>query len=449
MRLRLAMRTSVPTRFRFPVLEWRFLPLLLAYLVAIQPFGSIACIFFGACVILLGALLRPLPALPLANWGALALAMGAYSLLLSPLVGQNAPLLILYASYFTLLILGWLVMRGAIDGLTAAETRSLVQWLLLADLAFNLPSVALELARHGPGDWVTGLSGLFLNSSLSQNRTNAVRGCFIAVLAAYQWRAGRSRLAAVSLGFNLAMVVLATSMTTLLSGIAAFAACGFLRGKLRQKLTVLFGCSALAAGGDYMNQVRYGSSSIFTFILNFNSRWIPKLDAFVQYARELIFEYPWLLFTGNGLGNFLNRFALLTNYRNYSGFPFKEAISPWFSQELIREHFIERYHLEQGIVGNSIISTPWSGVLSLLLEWGLLGILAALVLSRRFWLGLLGVKGSSLLGSGRFLLLLLVFNMFFDCYQDYVEIMLPFFLVALLLIKLDRAAMVEAGARPV
>lgn len=430
----------VPTVLRIPVPSARLWPIVLLVCLAFQPFGSFAAL--GLYIVALAGLFltRPLPGRNASNWAVLLGYLALALVLVSAFQPASPGLFVVYATYLTLCMGAYWYISGKIESCSRDELLRIVNLVLLADLALNLPTTLIEIVLMGIGDWVTGLSGILLSESFSQNRTNSIRAAMIGVLALVNYRHQRNGLSAVSAGFNAACLILATSMTTILSAFGALAAAILLRRK--SAATLVWGAAVVAflLVANAVNQHLLKTESLFDFVAELNTKWLPKLDIWRQYFAEILPQHPWMLLVGAGLGGMMNRFAILANFQNYSSFPGKEAISSLLRSDLTKTHLVDYYNLEKGVVGRSIISTPWSGNMSFLMEWGLLGILIGLFLAWPFLRRLWGAGRGYLIGSGRFLLLFSFFNLFFDCYLDYPEIVVPFIAVACIIMALEAPA---------
>lgn len=406
--------------------------------LAFQPFGSFAslALFLASCSLMV--YLHPVRGRHLANGWILLLYFALVGLLLKLFQPVNPMLFLLYAAYWALGVLTYTSLANRIGDSSRKDILILINWILALDLAINLPPCLIELVRDGIGDWVTGLSGLILQQSASQNRTNSVRAVALAVLALVNYRQQRNGLSLLSLGFNSSVLILATSMTTIMSAFGALGAVVVLRRiNLR---TLVFGAAlvGMVLVANIINQHFLKTESMFDLISQLNTRWLPKLDMYRQYSIELIERKPWLLLLGFGFGNFMNRFSILANYANYSMFPGKAFISSLLESPFTKTYLVDYYGLGRQDVGSSILITPWSGFLSIVTEWGLIGILlgalCAWPMLRSLWVS----RQASLRGPGRFLLLFLVFNLGFDCYMDYPELMVPFFIITLLMVNVYR-----------
>jgi hypothetical protein len=264
-----------------------------------------------------------------------------------------------------------------------------------------------------------------------------VRAGCIAILAAANYKRQKNALSLASLGFNLFVLLLGVSVTTIMAYVGALAAGVIFRKNPLKSLAALAALFVLAWMANVLNQAN-GSSDIFDFILHLNTHFVPKVDIYRQYFAEMIGQYPWLPFFGNGFGNAMNRFALLPNFQGSANFPGKDLLALALDAPLVQRHLVEYYDLNNGVAGNSIISTPWSGLTALVFEWGAVGLAFGTALA---WPALKSVwrAGSgTLIGSGKFLLVFLAGNLFWDCYLDYPELMIPFFVCALAMVGLER-----------
>lgn len=412
--------------------------ILLIFMLGFQPFGSMPALMIFVMAMALLIVTTPMHSRVVVNWLSLSAYLGAVALCLSPFISINFPLFSIYFLYGSGLVATFHVLSTRMRAWSVEDLRMLVNWMLALDIAVNAVPVAIELAMHGIGDYVTGLSGLLIKTSLSQNRTYSVKAGFLLVLAVANYRAQRNSLSAASICFNLFVLLIGVSVTTILALIIALGSGVIFRRNPFKALLALFALVPLAFAANYLNQAN-GSSDVFDMIININTHYVPKIDMYKQYFTILIGEYPWLPLFGNGFGNTLNRFALLANFQGSSNFQGKEFFSAVLEAPFISRHLVDHYNLNYGIVGNSIISVPWSSIAGLILEWGLVGIVFATALAWPALKTLWNAGSGSLVGSGRFLLIFLAGNMFWDCYLDYPEVMIPFFICALALSGLDRS----------
>lgn len=422
------MKIRLPTRFTVKLPGAAASVVLFFFLLACQPLGSPAALALFVAFSCLLCLLYPLPAVPIANLLAamgITMSLGAFNLLLSR---PNYMLSAFYIIYLVLMAMAAILLFRRIRSLRAPDFEGLIAWMLLADLFLNGPCIAYQLLRFGPGDMIQGFSGIFLGNGLSQNRTNSIRTGFIIILCLANLSSRHRILIRVSLAFNALCLLLATSMTTILSAIMALALFMFFRMNLIRFTPYGILVLILTIVSDRVNTAIFETSSVFDYLATINTRWIPKLDIYGHYFGTMVRENPVMLLTGLGIGTFANRFAILTNFSNYSHFPFKDAISAFFASPETASHLIARYKLEDGIVGASIMSVPWSSILSLLTEWGLVG-LALLALAGYPWLVTVwkGRRGNSY---ARLLFMFFGFNLLFDSYLDFPETLFPFAIVA-------------------
>lgn len=425
------MQLVIPLQYRVRMADAKSGLVLSLFFLASLPIGSpAALVLYGlmGCGLILT---HRVPALPIGNFTVWLGLLGCASLASATFVPVNLVLAGGYAAYLLFLVFCGVIINREIRSMPAGDRVLLIGWLLFLDLAINMPAVLVQLAVWGPGDMVQGSSGLLLGDALSQNRTNSVRAGFLIVLALSNVREGF--LPKLSLAFNVCVLLLATSMTTIFSGVLALFVTLAARRNVLGLLPYLLGLVGVAFLADKVNQMIFNSTSVFEFLLTINTRWIPKLDVWNQYFTEVLDRNPAAALFGTGLGNFSNRFAILSNYQNYSDFPFKDVISSLLHSPLTTTHLIDRYRLEQGIVGSSIISVPWSGMIGAVAEFGLAG-LAVLAALGRNWISsvLNGARGNSW-NNGMALLLFFCFNLLFDCYVDYPEVVFPFLITAALL----------------
>lgn len=412
--------------------------ILFIFLLGFQPLGSMPALMMFVMAMALLVVQTPIQSRVMVNWLSLAAYFAAVALCLSPFIPINIPLFGIYFLYASGLVATFHVLSIRMRAWSVEDLRMLVNWMLALDIALNAVPVVIELAMHGIGDYVTGLSGLLIKSSLSQNRTYSIKAGFLLVLAVANFRAQRNTLSVVSICFNLFVLLIGVSVTAILAFIIALGAGVLFRRNPFKALLAVFALVPLAFAANYLNQAN-GSADVFDMIININTHYVPKIDLYKQYFTEMLVDYPWMGFFGNGFGNAMNRFALLANFEGSSNFPGKEAFSVVLEAPLVQRHLVDYYDLNNGIIGNSIISVPWSSLAGLVFEFGIVGLAFATVLAWPALKYLWRAGSGSLIGSGRFLLIFLAGNMFWDCYLDYPEVIVPFFICALALSGLDRA----------
>ncbi|MDB5103998.1 MAG: hypothetical protein JWP91_1687 [Fibrobacteres bacterium] len=450
--MRLAM--TVPLRLRLPLPtgdDWLPLGLML---ISFLPFGSFAALILFSMVGMAACILQPVPYRPTANFLGMVALVAFAGLIRVFFGGTNFGLEAFYVLYLSLVVMVGILTTRKVLNLNQAAFGHFIAILMVSDLVLNMPAVAFQLATKGPGDFVQGFSGILIADALSQNRTNSIRAGFYIILCMANGDSRYRLLTRVSLVFNACVLLLATSMTTIFSAIAAAGI--FLLMSLDLRKTLVFG--SLGAGVAFLantinRAVFRDTTSVFEFAASLNTRWIPKLDIYNHYFGTLIFQDPILPWLGYGIGNFGNRFAILTNYSGFSHFPMKEAISALFASPPTALNLVDRYNLESaGIIGSSIVSTPWSGVMALIGEWGILGtVLIAWV--GWPWLSKF-LPSRKIVSMAPLLFLFLAFNLMFECYLDYPEVIGPFVVVSACLFRLahpksarrDRAASSTAPA---
>lgn len=407
------------------------LPVAGVLILSFQPLGSFASLFLFLGLVTLMFLRERVPAQPLANW-MVVLAVYLVILLVTWILRtENILLFLLYSGYLTVLLLFGLLAAKAIFSMSDEDREKTILFMLIADLAINMPSVLIEFAFMGAGDPIQGFSGLILPGNFSQGRTNALRAGMFLSLSLFQYSRRKGFIPAASAAFNASVLVLSTSMTTVLSVFGAGAVAIFLTRQSHRtlKLAVIF---AIAAMGGLMNQLVYKiSMGGYLLALDYHFAFTPKLNIYLHLGDTIFPERPISVFFGNGLGNFMNRFAVLTNFENYSRMPFKEILMGLFSSPDTRAHLVDHYNLENGVQGNSILGVPWNSMLAILLETGILGFGFFLAFFGRFFMKV-GRAGKNLLGSGVFLIGFFCFNMLFDNYLDYPEVVCPFLIIAFL-----------------
>jgi hypothetical protein len=384
-------------------------------------------------------LTTPIHSRVLVNWLLFSAYLAGSALCLSPFIPINLPLIVIYLLYGSGMVATFHVLSTRMGAWSLQDLKILVNWMLALDIAVNAVPVALELAMYGIGDYVTGMSGLLLKASLSQNRTYSLKAGCLLVLAFANFRSQRNALSVVSICFNLFVLLIGVSVTAILAFIIALASVVIFRKNPLKALLALFVLIPLAFAANYLNQAN-GSADVFDMIININTHYVPKVDLYKQYFTDMIGRYPWMPFFGNGIGNSMNRFALLANFEGSSNFPGKEIFAAALEAPLVKLHLVDHYDLNNGIIGNSIISVPWSSLAGIIFEFGLVGIAFAVVLAWPALKAIWKVGSGSLIGSGKFLLIFLLGNLFWDCYLDYPEVMVPFFITALALVGLERHA---------
>lgn len=444
----------IQTKFRYstkwfiPKVNSKNAPILFAYFIAILPFGSVVTLVGSIAFFFLYIFFTKVSYLPVKYWFGVLIGLGFLSGFYSLLIGQKIGLYLFYASYLSILLGWYLILKKRISCLNQIQLEHLCILLLGLDLALNIPAVLVEIGMHGIGDWVTGFPGVLLQSTLSQNRTNALRAgimCFMSSFIYFNTPL-KSWIVLLSIAFNGLVIIFAMSMTTTISFAGAFIFSSFFNATLKKKLFAISGCISFAFIGDFVNRVTYQTTGVIDFALSFSTRWIPKLDAYLYFFSNLCFQYPWVLFFGFGPGNYMNRFVILTNYQKYSDFPLKSLFEKIFANNLVCENLIDRYHLENGVLGNSILGTPWSGNLSLLSEWGIFGLIILWLLCGNIIKKIWKLPSVSIIGSGKFFMAFVFLNSFFDCYQDYPETVIPIFISVLIVLKYQK---LKPDLRPV
>ncbi|MDQ3001287.1 MAG: hypothetical protein M3Y08_08510 [Fibrobacterota bacterium] len=414
-------------------------------LLSFQPLGSFASLFLFIVMVGLMVLRERIPAKPMANWMVILAIYLAVLMVTWVMRSENILLFLLYSGYLTLLLLFGLMVGRVISAMSEEDRDDAILFILIADLAINMPSVLIELLWKGAGDPIQGFAGLIMSNNFSQGRTNAVRAGMLLSLALLQYSRRRAFIPAASAAFNASVLVLSTSMTTVLSVFGAGAVALFLTRQSNRtlKLGAIF---AIAALGGMVNELMYNVSyAAYLLALNYHFTFTPKLNIYLHLASTVFPDRPLAIFFGNGLGNFMNRFAVLTNFENYSQMPFKEILMSLFASPDTRTHLVDTYNLEAGVQGNSILGVPWNSMLTVLLETGLLGFAFFVALLGRFFLKV-GKVGSNLVGSGVFLLSFFSFNMLFDDYLDYPEVVCPFLLIACLFAASRNASQAATAA---
>jgi hypothetical protein len=416
-------RIALPSRGALPIAG--------VLLLSFQPLGSFVSLFLFLGLMGLLLLVEGVPAKPVGNW---AVVLGTYFVILLvtwAVRPENFLLFLLYSGYLTLLLLFGLIVGKAVYSMSGEDKENAIYLILIVDLIINMPSVLIELARLGPGDPIQGFAGLLLSDNFSQGRTNAVRAGILLSLAMLQYSRRKGFITMASACFNVSVLVLCTSMTTLLSLFGAVAVALFLTRQSNRmlKLAIVIGVAVL---GGFINEVVYKvSMAAYLLALNYHFAFTPKLNIYLHLGSTVFPERPLAIFFGNGLGNFMNRFAILTNIDNYARFPFKKILMALLISPDTRTHLVGTYGLENGITGNSILGVPWNGMLSFFLETGLLGFAFILLLLGRFFRKVVKT-GTNILGSGVFLVSFFCLNMLFDNYLDYPEVVCFFLLVSCL-----------------
>lgn len=431
----LALKIPLSPAMRLPRLDQAVI--ILIFMLGYQPFGSMASLLlFGAAMGLL-ILSTPMRAYLVVNWLCLVAYLGLVAWFLSLRIPINLPLFVIYFLYASALVATFHVLSRRMGDWKRQDLHVVINWILALDLAVNLIPVLVELMIHGFGDYITGLSGFLIEESLSQNRTYAVKAGCVVVLAIANFKAQRNAISVVSIVFNLLVMVVTVSVTTILAFMIALAAAIVF---VKNPIKILFALSTLiplAFAANFLNQA-LGSSDIFDMVLNVNTHYVPKIDLYKQYFNEMIAQYPWMPLFGNGFGNSMNRFAVLANFKGTSNFPGKEAFASLLEAPQVHRHLVDYYNLEKGIMGGSIISVPWSSLAGLIFEFGMVGFAFAVLLAwpalKRIW----RTGAGSMVGSGRFLLVFLAGNLFWDCYLDYPEVMVPYFICLLAMVGLER-----------
>jgi hypothetical protein len=254
----------------------------------------------------------------------------------------------------------------------------------------------------------------------------------------YRQRRTKDFLSGLSAVFNLGVVVMALSMTTILSAFAAGMLVLALSKDQAYRIPKMAGIVGVAVVGGIFNKLKYGVSySDYLLAFNYHLEFMPKLNMYKKVIEEIAPDHPWTILVGHGVGTFMNRFAILFNFKNYAFYPFKGELMDFFNNENTIDKVIQAYHLEAGVVGNSILSVPWSSAMSLYLETGLLGIFILVLFLRNFGRDILKVRGG-MIGTGLFFLAFVSFNSLFDVYMDYPETACSFLLIGLLLGAMGR-----------
>lgn len=412
-------------------------PLLLTLIICNQPLGSSFTLVLFFLFTMGLALLRRIPARVAGNSACILVLYFLILLTNSLFIKESINLFLFYSFYAAMCVAYFIIIKGVVERMSTEDVDKSILLILLLDMLLNVPAVAMQIGLHGVGDYVSGLSGLFSQGSLSQGRTNTVRAGMLMVLALVRYSRKKDGLSLVSAGFNMAVLVGALSMTAILSAFGAGMVALF-AAKQRHRMLKLALIVGIVVLGGIFNEMKYGVSyANYLLALNYHYELTPKFNIYKVVIEQFVPDRPWTFLFGNGLGNLMNRFAILFNFENYSAFPFKEHVQSIFESTEARTHMINRYYLESGVVGNSIVSVPWSSGLAIFLEAGVLGLGLLFFSVRHFIRDVLKVR-RGLIASGTFFLAFFFFNIMFDVYVDYPEVLCAFLMVGFLLGAMER-----------